>query len=506
MHLHISRLLFLSFFLQLAFVLFSQEGPKHDYVWALGYGKGFDTSGVGGFNLDFNFSPPQAHFVERNMDIDRANASISDEEGNLIFYTNGCFIADRNNQLMPNGDSLNAGTQNFDNSCKPHSHNNQIGGYPGTQRMLILPQPGQTGRYFVFHQRSNYLPPAELVTDRLLYTVVDMSLNGGLGEVVEKNVPAISDILYPGHLTAVKHANGYDWWIVCAKRLSNVYYTLLLTENGLEGPFEQTIGVPVTKPGEGSGQACFSPDGTTYVRYNKVQHLFIMDFDREQGLFSNFKNRILHLGVAFAGGVAFSPNSRYLYVTNSLYIYQFDMEDLFMHHLVAEYNGLANPYPGYFFHAQLGPDCKIYINTSNGTRYLHVIHKPDLPGPQCDVRQHDVILPTYNFIALSHFPNYRLGVVPEPPCEPVLDAKETAHAAEAFLLYPNPARGAVFIRSPELKDGYFRLFNTAGQAIHLARLVGAEHDLTLPPLPAGIYFYEITENGMPAGRGKLLLE
>ncbi len=226
----------------------SQVGPKHDYVWTLGYGNSSDST-FGGTNIDFNFSPPDAYYVYRDMDIHQANGSICDQEGNLLFYTNGCFIADRNNQLMPNGDSLNAGFF-YDAKCD-HT------GYPGTQNILILPQPGQIGRYFVFHQRQNFTPDVELITDRLLYTIVDMNLNNGLGAVVEKNVPAISEVLYYGHLTAVKHANGVDWWIICAKRKSNVYFSLLLTAEGVEGPFEQTIGKVTTKEGEGSGRSNF---------------------------------------------------------------------------------------------------------------------------------------------------------------------------------------------------------------------------------------------------------
>lgn len=428
-----------------------------------------------------------------------------DQEGNLLFYTNGCYIADRNDQLMMNGDSLNLG---FFYSY----HCSEDNGYRATQNILIIPQPDQAGIYFIFHQRMNLTDEAELIIDRLLYTVVDMNLNNGLGAVVEKNVPAISEVLYPGHLTAVKHANGVDWWIICAKRKSNVYFSLLLTAQGVEGPFEQTIGKVTTKEGEGSGQACFSPDGGKYVRYNKAEHVFYMEFDREQGLLSNFRKFTLHLGNAEPGGVAFSPSSQYLYLTNFGKVFQFDTNvdpgEIFdTKQVVAEYDGFANPLPTRLFLAQLAPDCKIYINATNSARYLHVIHKPDLPGVQCDLRQHDLMLPTYNFLALPNFPNYRLGAEPSLPCEPVSASQEPLpEVSETIQLFPNPAQGIISIRTPNLREGHFRLINTVGQLAYQALLTGTDHEIALPLLAGGIYFYEIWDRGKVLGQGKLVVE
>jgi hypothetical protein len=83
---------------------------------------------------------------------------------------------------------------------------------------------------------------------------------------------------------------------------------------------------------------------------------------------------------------------------------------------VATYDGYEEPIPGteglslatVFFMAQLAPNGKIYLNTTNSVRSLHVINQPDLPGDSCDVQQHAIQLPTLNAFSLPNFPNYKL--------------------------------------------------------------------------------------------------
>ncbi|HRF38555.1 MAG TPA: hypothetical protein PK198_07190, partial [Saprospiraceae bacterium] len=70
-----------------------------------------------------------------------------------------------------------------------------------------------------------------------------------------------------------------------------------------------------------------------------------------------------------------------------------------------------------FYLAQLAPDGKIYINSNNGVRYLHVINQPDSLGLACDVCQHCVELPSINALSLPNFPNYRLHHLEGSPCD-----------------------------------------------------------------------------------------
>ncbi|MCB0548394.1 MAG: PKD domain-containing protein [Phaeodactylibacter sp.] len=125
---------------------------------------------------------------------------------------------------------------------------------------------------------------------------------------------------------------------------------------------------------------------------------------------------------AWSGGVAISPNSRFLYVSSFKNVYQYDLwaEDIpASKDTVAVWDGFMVPpvFATTFFLMQLGPDGKIYINSNNAVPYLHVINNPDLPGDSCDVCQHCVALPSWNSFSLPNFPNYRLGHLQGSPCD-----------------------------------------------------------------------------------------
>ena len=111
---------------------------------------------------------------------------------------------------MENGDSINGVHQS--------NVRGLIGYTAGRQSSLILPMPGSDSLYYLFHKRIIYQeePVFDVITDRILYSVVDMSANQGLGRVVEKNVVLFDEPTVGGQLTAVKHANGEDWWVVSA--------------------------------------------------------------------------------------------------------------------------------------------------------------------------------------------------------------------------------------------------------------------------------------------------
>ncbi|MCB9295078.1 MAG: PKD domain-containing protein [Lewinellaceae bacterium] len=174
------------------------------------------------------------------------------------------------------------------------------------------------------------------------------------------------------------------------------------------------------------GQACFSPDGKWYVRFNTVTNsvgdfVDIYHFDRCNGALSNHL-KFNYFDGSHSGGVAISPNSRYLYISSYLYIYQYDLwaDDIeASRDTVAVYDGYTdiNGLGTRFYLAQLGPDGKIYLSCPNGVRELHVIHRPDKPGPACQVEQRGILLPTFNASSLPNFPNYRLGPIDGSPCD-----------------------------------------------------------------------------------------
>jgi hypothetical protein len=488
--------------------LFSQA--NYDYNWLFGFAspEANDTLEYG-YNINFNENPINISTLKINIDLSFTNATISDSLGNLLFYTNGCSISDYSGETLTNGDSLNYG-EIFESSCDD--------GYNIPQGVLFLPNPYDPNQYYLFHQKNNFVlqPDFDILTFPYYYSLIQKNATYPDGIVIEKNVPIIQDTVYTGLLTATKHVNGRNWWII-APMLYGGYARLSINKNGIEGPYFQDIGIVPTQDGEGGGQAAFSPDGLHYAMYASRDGVFLYDFDNETGLLSNFRFLTFE-GSDNIGGVAFSSNSRFLYVTTVFKVYQFDLEaaDIQSSQItVAEYDGFQSPFPTSFWLQQLAPDCRIYINSSNGVDVLHVIKYPNRPGLECEVIQHGVQLPHVHFGSLPNFPHYRTGTS-YPICDSTLVLNITTPIFELpdpaqlqLSVYPNPAAEVLHIRftDPVERELVWHLYNAIGQRV-MSRRIGVweeEVKVDVGSLPGGIYFYGVEDSGNLVASGKIVL-
>ncbi|NUO03426.1 MAG: PKD domain-containing protein [Saprospiraceae bacterium] len=394
---------------------------KRDYVWLLGYNSNFVDTSVGGTRIDFNHSPPLLSYEYRNLDFDITNAAICDTSGNLLFYTNGIAI---HAPTIPQGQQIaNGGGLNPD----PYTQQWASRGYNLYQGALILSVPDSLGKYYLLHGERTTFPEGIFgnyrIVAKLYQTTIAMSVPGWV--VTAKNQILINDTLDFGKITTVRHANGRDWWLLQQEYFSNRYYLLRVSPSGVSLEAPQTVGQATPS---GLGQAVFSPDGSKYVRYTghdaaSGQFIDIYDFDRCTGLLSDLA-QINYNDTAFSGGVAISPNSRFLYVSSFRYIYQYDLwaEDIeASKETVAVYDGVLTPppfaLPTRFFLCQLAPDGKIYISATSGIRFLHIIHNPNAWGVACHVEQRGLELPTYNAFGIPNHPYYGLGPEDGSPCD-----------------------------------------------------------------------------------------
>lgn len=390
-------------------------GQNFDNYWIMGYNSQSSDTTWGGTVLDFNFSPPYIHYQYTDMNFSETNASMCNTDGNLLFYTNGIYVANSNHVPMLNGLMLNPGQTANDYS--------EIG-YILPQSIFALPHPIGNELYYLFHMDFVYSTTMlKTHSPHLYYSVVDMKLHDGLGKLVQKNKVVLTDTLNFGKLTCTRHGNGRDWWMVVHELGSSEYYRLLVTPWGIQNLGKSSTLYDI--PADGLGQGCFSPDGNYFARINTIslaagQYVDIYKFDRCSGLL--FDQVQVHYDEdAYTAGLAISPNSRFLYVSSFLNVYQFDLwaDDIAASKVkVAEWDGFMDGNIATLFYlSQLAPDGKIYINSISSPRYLHVINQPNLPYPDCDVQQHGVYLPTRNSSSLPNFPNYRLGPWDGSPCD-----------------------------------------------------------------------------------------
>lgn len=290
------------------------NAQKYDYIWLSGYGSSRKNDSAeygaqfGNIKMDFDSLPVQPVYDSIGMNFLLTDVTMSDTNGNLLFYSNGIYVANYLDETIANGDSLDAGYVIY-----VWNPDLSLLGYKTPQGMIAIPDVANPNRYYLFHSFVDTGTDQGLYWSKILNTLVDMSANGGLGQVIYKNQPLVIDTL--GYaLQAVRHGNGRDWWLLVQKENTNCYYRILLDSAGPHvQPDLNCLGDSM--PNGNLSRACFSPDGSKYVYLGAYSGLSIYDFDRCTGNLSNAINLPLPVIVASTWlglGVAISPNNRYL--------------------------------------------------------------------------------------------------------------------------------------------------------------------------------------------------
>ena len=314
-------------------------------------------------------------------------------------------------------------------------------------------------------------------------------------------------------MNAVKHANGKDWWIIYPRRNSNQFYVFLFTKDGIVDTLTQTIGDPSPLQVEGYGQTTFSPLGDKMIRYYPDLDVRLYSFDRSTGVFTDYQTITLNTGNSFDfdGGCAISPSGQYLYIAALTNVYQFDLlapEISATQTTVATWDGFVDPIAIAFWHCQLGPDCKIYINGGGDTRYYHIIHNPDEQGLACNVEQRGLIFPVPNGASIPYFPNYRLGPIDNPglPCSAVVATQQPQFVVPEVSVWPNPANQQVNFSIPNGGILHLELADAYGRLVREVPISGAEtYTLPVVDLPAGVYFWKLLQKNGETRAGRVVV-
>lgn len=486
--------IFVLFFLVLSGKQISAQGLTN--VWITGYFV-WDPLPWGNTVTNFISGSPISSFQNMNLSFMRTNASIADTAGNLLFYTNGFNVCNALGNIMPNGAGLD--------SCQAYDTWYQDGA-PSPQAALIIPYPAHPDSFYLFHQAIEDIQWPNLSTYaplELYYSIIDMYADSGRGDLIERQVTFLQDTIQNGRLTACKHANGRDWWLVTRECYSDAFYIFLITPDGISAPIKQHIGSILLPPD--LGQVCFSEQGDKYALIDHLNGLRLFDFDRCSGVFSN--PIYIPLDSVAIKGLAFSPSGQFLYVANNVYVYQYDMwsANIGLSQLtVASWDSTYSPqWPSAttFYSSQLGPDGKIYISCGNGTDVMHVINNPDSLGISCNVCQHCISLPTYNsFGCIPNYPNYFLGAENGSICDSLtVDLTELSHDFK-LNIFPNPIVKSFSIDYllPQNSPGKLEIFDLLGNKIFEYYLPAwsTSQSLTLPAILEGVYQCRVTSGYM----------
>jgi hypothetical protein len=457
-------------------------------TWVMGSGSLVSNPFEPGFGGSIiHFSPSGIDTTRFIMDYEMwLSSAVSDEVGNLLFYSNGCEVYNKNQQIMPNGNALIEG-ETYELGCK-----GTLGfkGYNEFQGLLTLPWPGHEKQYYLVYifQNKPYIAKNEIRT-----AIVDMRLDAGLGDVVEKNTPVFTESTSNWFLTATRHGNGRDWWITTPEARTNNFFVYLLDSLGLHGPDIQPVGYFPEGLG-GKGQACFSPDGSKFAQVVFYSGQ-LLDFNRCTGKFYNAAPVLFDTIGSDFSGVAFSQNSRYMYVSQVRKLYQFDLSvENFNETIttIATYEDNSSPIPEYnpyMYSMLLAPDDKIYMNTPGLTNALHIIHHPNEAGLASGFERSGFLMPTFHYGQMPNHPYSRLGAL-DPPCGNC----DTLTRTTAFAVFPNPAGDYVVVSNPTKEQNtglVFLLYDALGRLLREEKICCLPHRIDLYDLPAAGYFYKV---------------
>lgn len=314
--------------------------------------------------ITFNTNPPS--FIPNSVLVtNESNASVSDSNGVLLFYSDGKSVYNKNNIQMPNGFGLN-------------------GHQSTTQGAFIVPYPKQPNLFYLFTMDAEDGGLPGSTCQCLSYSIIDMTLQGGLGDVIQKNT-----FLYL-HVTekmAAVHVNDTTTWLVAHEFGSDAFLAYEINRNGLNtSPVISNIGSShCCINAQAAGQMKISSDGKKIgcnIFLSEKMELF--DFDVLTGLLSNAIS--FTVPVNYLYGFEFSPDSRFVYATNifvfSSGLYQFDISNWSASAIVASMTNISNSSTAYN-QLQLAPDGKIYVS-ENGEQYLSLINQPNNSGFACN--------------------------------------------------------------------------------------------------------------------------
>jgi gliding motility-associated-like protein len=423
------------FTISMLVTVFIASGQSDEGIWPFG----------NYYSLDFSTNPPTLRDTvfmngqHRSTSLRKYHQSIAvtNNTGQLLFAVH----------LQPTN-ALLAPDNIFDRNENPIAGTSLMSEMPATGLPVVIPHPGNANQYYIFYVRSG----------GLLYSLFDMTLNGGLGNIVpgQKNVliSGYGTVLGP-RMTAIQGCNGV--WLVIRKTIENKYLSFHVGQTGINPqPVVSEVGLlPILSYDGIVGMMKSSPDGKTLVfaSHRLVNNIVndqipgaveLYDFEKCSGKITD--PRLLDTGKSFYG-VCFSPDNTRFYVTQNDTVsgtgmavgkvFQYNMtlpnlidivnsKTMILENLPTiqrNNNGMCDGQYRYGLgDMKIGPDGKIYLPNqseqtclqsvnpaiSNPGMAIHVIHQPNNLGPACNPEINAI----YNSINGMYCPDYFKGNFP----------------------------------------------------------------------------------------------
>lgn len=453
-----------------------------DQNWPIGINEFTGVQGYGNAVIRFLPDSVKIEPVSWKMNFESTVGAVSDNAGRLLLFTNGCYIADAAGDTLSNGAGLNPGTIH-DWVCPEN-------GYISPRGAMILPLPGSTQFYYVFHTGVRYEPGQSIKLGPLYYTIVDMKSNGGKGAVVSKNNILETADLEP--FSAVRHGNGRDWWLLSPERNSNRYFCYLFSPKGVQ--LVQTLAIGPVGDCPRFGSTVFSPDGRRFARQENCRTT-VFDFDRCSGALFNpvvFNRPQTTFG---GGGVAFSDDGEQVLVSTHLSL------------LMADLNAGTPKLDTLISTDKIAGSGLQYMQRApNGNLYFSMMHRGKIV-PEFEFfnkqgtfafTQKGLTLPVYSVKSIPSFPNFRLYDVPGSPCDTlgITAVKQIERRSEKVRTFPNPANDLWQIDLAEVesyREAKLTIYHLNGSVMKEYLLKDKITTVPVAGWSSGIYFWRMID-------------
>ncbi|MBI1192992.1 MAG: hypothetical protein GC205_07455 [Bacteroidetes bacterium] len=443
-----------------------------------------------GFHIEFDEAGPNVlPFIENYYAFEGAS-SISTKTGELLFYSNTINIWNREFAPLFNSDTL------------PYT-----GLIPTTTKSngsLLLPWPGDSlDRYFAFYTMDE-------AESKIRLSQIDRYLDMGLGGIVDSfKYKDIFGVGVAEQMTAVRHANGRDWWIICRKGQieSNEFIVALHTPLGIDHWELQDAGFLAGFAGElvSSKDGSFLALTAIGICPEVPSMIGLFSFDRCEGRVQFIDSILTQSCAEGPYGIVFSADGLSLFYSTikRVRVYQLRLVDDVL------VDSLMFTIPGSAFlvesgSLERGKDDEVYIsyrlvNTISGlmgvSNHLGKIYMNEFGDYLFDT----LFLPLNGrenpTFSLPNFANYDLGPLVGSPCD-TLSPQDTTKTG----FQSSPLQNISWSVDPSISSGNYTVTGGSGRWLVVHDLYGREvlrlwHEGTTPfdltTQPAGLYLVHL---------------
>jgi type IX secretion system substrate protein len=410
--------------------------------------------------LDFGSDSPVG--ISTSINTGEGCASVCDPLGGLLFYSNGKIVYNKTGAVMPAGTAIVS-----------------YGTLSSEQAALIIPVIGSTNQYYLFSLGG----AATLNYNRISYSIVDMTLDGGLGDVVAASMGTMLVDSLGENMIAIA-GNNNNIWLITHRRDTAVFLAYSITATGISAPVKSALGIF-------NGGFCYlfgmlreSPNRRKIAqgvyKVGQCYGTLLYDFDPSTGIVSNCIEIDTSNDAVY--GVEFSPDNTKLYSNGAQRILQYNISLASSaaiqtsKYLVTDSSDGAD--------LRLGPNGKIYFR-NNYTGSMDCISAPNLSESDCSYVSHAVI-----FSESATFETYpNLYVTTDTANRVGVNELTTFHA---FSMYPNPASTSLTIKSP-IEITSVVISDLLGQTMCRQQYSSPQIQVDVADLPAGVYLIRIND-------------